>query len=124
MKADLRTFSPAPGRSNLQSHSIIVARDRYPTQEPAHRRGRLDGVGIVHVEKYHALTKPELAEITRRYDDKSQHLGQVEDWDTKGHKHYLDWYFKEWVRVDQKRPASETPMLRRLKRSGFIEAQT
>ena len=95
----------------------------YPIAEPAHRRGRLEGVGVVHAEKYHTLTGAELAEITRRYDDKQQYLGQVEDWDTKGYKHYLDWYFKEWVGVEKKRDAQETPMLRRLKRSGFVETQ-
>ena len=95
----------------------------FPTAEPAQRRGRLDGVGVVHAEKYHTLTGAEVEAITRRYDDKQQFLGQVEDWDTKGYKHYLDWYFKEWVGVEKKRAATESPMLRRLKRSGFVETQ-
>jgi nitroreductase len=94
----------------------------YPTQEPAYQRGRLDGVGVFHSEKYHTLTKAEVDEITRRYDDPSRHLGN-ELWAAKGYKHFLDWYFKEWIRVDRKVPPEGTAMLRRLKRSGFIEAQ-
>jgi nitroreductase len=94
----------------------------YPTQEPAYRKGRLDGVGVIHEEKYHRLTKAEVEEITRKYDDKQRHLGLVEDWDTQGHKHYLDWFFKAWMGVDAKPAAAlETLMLRRLKRCGFIE---
>ena len=93
----------------------------YPTQEPAFQRGRLDGAGIVHAEKYHRLTNAEIDAITRRYDDKSQHVGS-EDWYAKGHAHYLNWYLKEWVHAGRTITA-ETPLLRRLKRSGFVELQ-
>lgn len=95
----------------------------YPAQEPDYLKGRLDGPGVIHSEKYHALTKEETAEIIGKYDDKQQRLGLNDDWAAKGHKHYLDWFFKDWMGVGSKPPEQETQMLRRLKRSRFIEAQ-
>jgi nitroreductase len=95
----------------------------YPTQEPTHQMGRLDGAGVIHHEKYHRLTTEEVEAITRQYDDKERHLGLDENWDTNGYQHYLDWYFKAWVRVDKAPRTEETQMLRLLKRSGFVELQ-
>jgi hypothetical protein len=45
-----------------------------------------------------------------------------ENWKSGGHKHYLDWYFKEWL-GDSKPTERETQLLRFLKRSGFVELQ-
>ncbi len=95
----------------------------YPTQEPEHLKGRLDGAGVIHSEKYHAPTKAEVAEITAKYDDKQRRLGLNDDWAAKGYKHYLDWYFKEWMGVGTKPAEQETQMLRVLKRSRFVEGQ-
>jgi nitroreductase len=95
----------------------------YATQEQAYRTGRLDGAGLIHQEKYHALTKVETEGITRQYDDKNLHLGLNADWDAKGHKHYLDWFFKDWMGVGRKPSEQEAQMLRRLKRSNFIEQE-
>jgi nitroreductase len=94
----------------------------YSTDETAHLKGRLDGPGVIHREKYHALTKAETNEITRKYDDKQLDLGLNDDWAASGHKHYLDWYFKDWMGVGRKPAAQEGQMLRRLKRSGFVES--
>jgi nitroreductase len=94
----------------------------YPTVEPAHPKGRLDGPGVIHQEKYHRLTKEEVEEITRQYDDPERHLALNENWKAGGHQHYLDWYFKEWL-GDSKPTEQETQMLHLLKRSGFIELQ-
>jgi nitroreductase len=94
----------------------------YPTAEPAHQKGRLSGPGVIHYEKYHRLTKDELDELVRQYDDPERHLALEEGWKAKGHQHYLDWYFKEWL-GDSKPTAQETQMLRLLKRSGFVELQ-
>jgi len=93
----------------------------YPTEEPAIRKGRLDGLGVVHHGKYHRLTPEETADLTRQYDDKSRHLALIEDWDAQGYKHYFDWYFKAWVGRNNQPGPEETQMLRLLKRSGFIE---
>ena len=94
----------------------------YPKSEPAHPKGRLNGPGVVHREKYQRMTKDQLQTIVSQYDDKSRHLGLNEDWDQKGHKHYLDWLYKEWLRVPSTPPAGETQTLRRLRKSGFVEA--
>jgi nitroreductase len=92
----------------------------YPTQEPAYRMGRLDGAGVVHEGKYQRLTKDQVEEITRKYDDSGQHLGLDDTWKAQGYKHYLDWYFQ--VRAGSSKPTEkETQMLRLLKRSGFVE---
>ncbi len=94
----------------------------YADRAPTTRTGRLDGLGVIHDGKYHHLTKEETDAITRLYDDKERHIGLNTDWDTQGYQHYLDWYFKAWVGRNLKPGTTETQMLRRLKRSGFIEA--
>lgn len=95
----------------------------YPTMEPAHLKGRLDGTGIVHYEKYHRLTKEEIEDQVRQYDDPVRHLALEENWKAKGYKHFMDWWFKE--RLGGAQPTMrETQMLRLLKRSSFVEMQT
>lgn len=94
----------------------------YPAVEPAHLKGRLDGPGVIHYEKYHLLTNEELEEQVRQYDDPEHHLALDEDWKAKGYEHYLDWYFKAWS-GDSKPTERETQMLHLLKRSGFVELQ-
>jgi len=94
----------------------------YPTAEPPHQKGRLDGAGVVHHGRYHRLTKDELEVIVRQYDDPERHLTLDEDWRTKGYKHYMDWWFKDWLGAS-KPTDRETQILRFLKRSGFVEPQ-
>ncbi len=95
----------------------------YPTEEPKTAKGRLDGVGIFHNESYHNLTEEDLNKIIERYDDKNAHMGLVENWDKQGHKHYLDWLHKSWLRAFSKNEIKETQMFSILKRSGFIDLQ-
>jgi hypothetical protein len=107
-----------------QSHCfpLIAVVLGYPTKEPDYQMGRLSGPGVVHYESYHKLTKDELDEITRNYDDKHRHLALSDDWKAGGYNHYLDWLFK--VRTGASKPTEqETQMLRLLKRSGFVELQ-
>jgi nitroreductase len=94
----------------------------YPRSEPSYQRGRLKGSGVIHYERFHHLQKNELDEIVRQYDDKTLHLG-TEDWDTTGHKHYLDWFYKEWARGGSKPTTNEGQMFRRLKKSGYVDVQ-
>ncbi len=97
----------------------------YPTEEPPCQKGRLDGAGIIHHEKYHPLTKDEIAEIIRKTDDDRLHLAL--DWaanrKAEGFDHYLDWFFQAWAAESAKPTEQETQMLRLLKRSGFVELQ-
>ena len=95
----------------------------YPTSPPEYRKGRLDGAGVIHRERYHRITPQEAEEITRRYDDPREHLGLVDDWKAGGHAHYLDWFFKEWVGRRGPLPTGEAQMQRLLKRCGFVDAQ-
>jgi nitroreductase len=94
----------------------------YAQTAPLVKRGRLKGTGVIHREKFQRLQKDELDAIVREYDDKTQHVGLNEDWDKKGYKHYLDWFYKEWTGGG--RPTiSEGQMYRRLKKSGYLDAQ-
>ncbi len=93
----------------------------YSTPEQAHLKGRLDGPGVIHSEKYHTLAKEEVGEIVLKYDDKQRNLGLNDDWAAKGHKHYLDWFFKDWMGVRSKPVEQETQFLRLLKRTRFVE---
>ena len=98
----------------------------YPAREPAYMKGRLNGPGVVHFAQYHRLSKTELDEIVRQYDDRSRHLGLVEDWDQKGHKHYLDWLYKDWLRVPSAQGPQSTPtesqISQFMRKKGFVEA--
>jgi nitroreductase len=94
----------------------------YPTEEPPYQKGRLNGVGVIHYENYHRLTKEEVADITRQYDDKERHLALNENWKAQGYNHYMDWWFKDWL-GGSKPTDQETQMLRFLRRSGFVELQ-
>ena len=94
----------------------------YPTEESTQLKGRLDGVGVFHWDKYHLPNKEEQAEITRKYDDKNLHLGLNDTWVADGEKHYLDWLHKKWLAGSNKPTDKETQMLELLKRSGFVES--
>ena len=91
----------------------------YPTEEPAHLRGRLAGAGVVHEDKYHRLTKEECEALVREHDDPDRHLGLIEDWGKQGHKHYLDWLFTAWLGRGGPPAGDESQMTRLLKRAGF-----
>jgi len=91
----------------------------YAAKEPAYKKGRLNGPGIVHRGTYRRLTDEEADAIVRQYDDKALHLGLNEEWDKNGHKHYLDWFHKAWIGRNA-RPG-ETQILQRLRLAGFVE---
>ena len=96
----------------------------YPTEEPAVKKGRLTGAGIIHREKYHALTTEQVNDIIAQYDDPDNHLALSDAWKSQGHKHYLDWLFTAWLRGDAQPTTKETQMLTLLKRTGFVEPHT
>lgn len=93
----------------------------YPTEEPAFKKGRLDGPGIIHYEKYHRLTKGETEEMVRQYNDPKQHLA-LERPKAAQSQPYLDWIFTKWMPAPNPTD-KETQILRFLKRSGFVEVQ-
>jgi len=93
----------------------------YPTADPAFKKGRLDGPGIIHYEKYHRLTKDETEEMVRQYNDPEQHLALERPLTAKSEP-YLDWIFTKWMPAP-KPTDKETQILRFLKRSGFVEVQ-
>ena len=83
---------------------------------------------MIHRDRYRRLSRRSWTRVVRQYDDKANHLGLVEDWDQKGHKHYLDWLFKDWLRVPsaqgpQPAPA-ESQIGKFMRKSGFVEVRT
>ena len=94
----------------------------YTKEEPSYHKGRLDGAGVIHYEKYHKLTPDEIDKITQIYDDKELSLGLNNDWN-KDHKHYLDWLFTKWMGSRTKPIKKESQMFKFLKRSGFVDLQ-
>lgn len=93
----------------------------YPTAEPAFKKSRLHGPGIIHYEKYHRLTKDETEEMVRQYNDPEQHLALERPMAAQSEP-YLDWIFTKWMPAP-KPTDEETQILRFLKRSGFVEVQ-
>jgi len=92
----------------------------YATEQPAARKGRLTGVGVFHQDRYHLPTPAEVTRITAQYDDPESHLALNPDWASQGHKHYLDWLFKEWL-GDNEPTSADTAVLQFLKKVGFVE---
>jgi nitroreductase len=102
---------------------IIAIVFGYPTEEPLYLKGRLDGIGVVHNEKYHNLTIDETKTIIGIYDDKNSHLSLNDDWKEKGFKHYMDWLFSVWLGRNRKSSETETQLFKILKRCGFVDLQ-
>jgi len=82
-------------------------------------KGRLNGKGIVHYEKYEHLTLPEINNIISEYDNKEKNLGLINNWEKMGFEHYLDWFYKKWTRKMSDKKVNE--IKNRLIRSGFLK---
>jgi hypothetical protein len=107
-----------PGEHCFPMIALVLG---YPTEEPKHDKGRLDGIGVIHEETYRRPTEEELKEITRKYDDKEAHIALNEEWDKEGYAHFQDWLYKYWLGGASKPTSGETQMLKLLKRSGYVE---
>lgn len=95
----------------------------YADSKPDHKTGRLNGPEIFHSTTYHNPTAEELEKITATYDDPERHMsiGFGKNYKEKGHEHYLDWLFKDWLGVNNEPSKEESPLLVQLKKRGFIE---
>ena len=69
----------------------------HPRQKPAFQKGRLSAEFVTHFGQYHDYSDEQLKRIVAEYDDDSKHIGLIEDWEAKGFKHYLDWYYTKWA---------------------------
>jgi len=72
----------------------------YPDKEPAHKKGRLCGPGVIHQGKYSRLTLEETDAMIAEFDDPASHLAL--GWNNKEHEHYLDWFFEAWSNCPRK----------------------
>ncbi len=52
----------------------------YAAKEPAFRKGRFQGPGLLHRERFQRPSAEQTEAMIREYDDKARHLGLVEDW--------------------------------------------
>lgn len=93
----------------------------YPTEEPAAYKGRLDGVGVFHDDKYHKLTEQEIEGLIAEYDDPESKLQLNDRWQKQGHKHYFDWLFTKWLRRSSRPLEQETSIFKFLKKTGFVD---
>ena len=94
----------------------------YAKVEPAHHTGRLRGPGVVHRETYQHASREQLQALVAQHDDPASHLALNDVWREKKYDHYLDWFYKEWV-TGRRATTAEGPMFKRLKKSGFVDAQ-
>ena len=91
----------------------------YPIEEPAYRKGRLNGTGIVHYGTYHSLSAEEIPQVIQRYDEPEAHLAMNNEWREKGFTHYLDWFYTVWVGRFAK-ATGKSQMAQILERIGFL----
>lgn len=83
---------------NLPTHMCfpwVVLLLGYPEAEPEFKKGRLTGKGIIHREQYQLPDEQALDEITETYDDKVRHLGSIDNWESEGFRHYLEWFYEQ-----------------------------
>jgi hypothetical protein len=89
----------------------------YAKTEPAFKKGRLREKSVIHWEAYQPLTSTELDALILQYNNKSEHLGLIENWEETGAEHYLDWLFNKWF----PRASFDTrALMAALKKSGFL----
>jgi len=111
LKTILQASVRAANASNMQSYSIVVVKDRAMMKQVCTYQGSCMLLYCVDEE-----------EQVRQYDDPERHLALDENWKARGHKHYMDWWFKDWL-GGAKPTEKETQMLQLLKKCGFVELQ-
>lgn len=101
---------------------IITVVLGYSRKEPEYQKGRLSTRHVVHYGTYHAPDNDQLREIVAEYDDKSRHMGFINDWERLGFEHYLDWFYVKWTGKPAKEKIAAGKVLEfqeRLQKSGF-----
>lgn len=68
----------------------------YSKAEGKPEKGRINPWHIFHDNIYIDPTSSEIEELIAKYDNKAENIGLVKNWDEKGHKHYLEWFFDKW----------------------------
>lgn len=94
----------------------------FPRKEPEYQKGRLSLRHVVHHGQYRVPDNDQLCEIVAEYDDKSRHMGFIDDWERLGFEHYLDWFYIKWTGKPAKEKIASGKVLEfqeRLQKSGF-----
>jgi nitroreductase len=76
---------------------LITVMLGYPREEPTYQKGRLSPKHIVHYGRYCPPSEEQLSDIVAEYDDHDRHLGLIDNWETQGFQHYLDWFYTRWT---------------------------
>jgi nitroreductase len=85
----------------------------YPDKEPEFQKTRLQGKGIIHLEKYERLSKENVHEVIKEYDEKR--IGINDNWQEEGYSHYLEWFYTKWSRNPDTKQLKEL-----LETTGFV----
>ena len=108
-----------PDKSCFPLITVVLG---YPNKEPAYQKGRLSLEHVVHYGTYNQPSEDQIDAIIAEYDDHTRRLGMIDNWESLGFRHYLDWFYEKWTG----KPASEKiaagkvlEMQERLKKSEF-----
>jgi len=94
----------------------------YSAETPEYFKGRLEGKGVIHYDRYHRLTAEELDRLVNEYDDQKKRMGVIRDWEERGFTHYLDWFYAVWsVRIKRSDPERVKQFFDLLRRARFLE---
>lgn len=87
-------------------------------------RGRLDGAGIVHFNKYHHLDDNDFANLVQEYDNVKKNMGlaffnrDIQQANIR----YLDWFYRIWCKSSPElHRRKQVEMADLLKDIGFVE---
>ncbi len=117
-RVDLNTLYRRLDLPRQHCFPLILLILGYPAHEPGYLKGRIQGPGVIHFGKYHALTASELDSMVAQYDDPASHLGLNDAWSSSGYAHYLDWFFQDWTRPGFNPKEAELAQI--LSQSGFL----
>jgi nitroreductase len=86
-------------------------------EKPAAPRGRLDGAGVVHRNKYSRISAERAGEIAALFDDGKNRYGLEFFEENEAPSHYYHWFFNEWTHYEPKRAEIFENLLRK---RGFL----
>ena len=95
----------------------------YADEEPTCLKGRLNGPGVVHWNRYHRLAGGELDDLVAQYDDPKTHLSLNDLWREQGMDHYLDWFYTVWSRRGGQR-TGKSQVQELIEGAGFVDGES
>ena len=106
-----------PQRSCFPLVALVIG---YADEPHGKAKGRLDGPGIVHWEKYHRTTAEERDNIVARYDSEEENIGLNYNWKNTEISHYLEWFYTKWCRPFDASADHPGEITKQLVKSSFL----